>query len=199
MPDASESRDAADAREHLRQVILERGYRRSETPFTLSSGGVSHDYVDLRRAVSEGADLRLAADVVIATLHAEQIEYDAIGGMTMGADPIAHAVAIFGGTRWYSVRKAEKTHGTGQRIEGAIIGTGVRTVVFEDTTSTGRSLLEAVDVVSGSGATVLAAVTLLDRGANTRATFDRRGVRFLSVFDAADLGIAPIDVPISTE
>src|SRR6185437_1305103 len=101
----------------------------------------SHDYVDLRRAVSDGADLRCAAEAVIEFLAEHAIVFDAIGGMTMGADPVAHAVALLGGSRWSSVRKTEKSHGTGQRIEGAIIGPGVRVVVFEDTTSTGKSLL----------------------------------------------------------
>jgi orotate phosphoribosyltransferase len=112
--------------------------------------------------------------------------------MTMGADPVAHAVALIAERHWFSVRKAEKSHGTGQRIDGALVGPGVRVVVFEDTTSTGRSLLDAVDVVVATGATVVAALTILDRGANTSAAFAPTRVPFLSLLSYADLGIEPI-------
>jgi orotate phosphoribosyltransferase len=176
----------------LLEVVRSRGYRRSEQPFTLSSGGESHDYVDLRAAVSDGADLRLAAEAVLEFLAARGIEFDAIGGMTMGADPVAHAVAVVADRRWYSIRKAEKTYGTGKRIEGAAIGPGIRVVVFEDTTSTGRSLLDALDVVAATGAEVSAALTLLDRGADTPSAFVGHGVRFLSLLTYVDLGIEPI-------
>jgi orotate phosphoribosyltransferase len=189
MSDAA-SRSALTAA--LLQVVVERGYRRAEKPFTLSSGGESYDYVDLRRAVSEGPDLRLAAEAVLEHLARAGIAFDAIGGMTMGADPVAHAVALIAGGRWYSVRKAEKTHGTGQRIEGAVVGPGVRVVVFEDTTSTGRSLLDAVEVVAASGAEIVGALTLLDRGADTPAVFAESGIPFSSLLTYADLGIEPI-------
>ena len=192
MTDPSEGATSAELRSALCALVLDRGYRRSDTPFTLSSGGQSHDYVDLRRAVSEGSDLRLAARSVLAYLDAAGIAFDVIGGMTMGADPVSHAVALLSNSRWYSVRKAEKTHGTGQRIEGSVVGPGVRAVVFEDTTSTGRSLLDAVDVVRASGATIVAALTLLDRGANTPAAFAGSGVEFHSILTYADLGIDPI-------
>jgi orotate phosphoribosyltransferase len=176
----------------LLQVVLERGYRRAERPFTLSSGGESYDYVDLRRAVSDGRDLRLAAEAVLEHLSTSGVAFDAIGGMTMGADPIAHAVALIGGVQWYSVRKTEKSHGTGQRIEGAAVGPGVRVVVFEDTTSTGASLLDALEVVAASGAEIVSALTLLDRGANTADALAASGVPFSSLLTYADLGIEPI-------
>ncbi|HWD25269.1 MAG TPA: hypothetical protein VG368_07365 [Acidimicrobiales bacterium] len=142
--------------------------------------------------MSDGADLRVAAEAVVDFLNSRGIEFDALGGMTMGADPVAHAVAVVAQSRWYSVRKAEKTHGTGQRIEGATIGPGVRVVVFEDTTSTGRSLLDALGVVEASGAEVVAALTLLDRGADTPSRFVGHGVRFLSLLTYVDLGIEPV-------
>jgi orotate phosphoribosyltransferase len=176
----------------LLEVVRSRGYRRAEVPFVLSSGGESYDYVDLRQAVSAGPDLRLAAEAVLEFLDTHDIEFDAIGGMTMGADPVAHVVAVLGGKRWYSVRKAEKTHGTGKRIEGTLVGPGVKVVVFEDTTSTGRSLLDAVSVVADSGAEIVAALTLLDRGADTPSAFGSSVVPFFSLLTFADLGIEPL-------
>ncbi len=182
------------AREQLRDVVLARGYERREQAFALSSGGTSHDYVDLRRAVGRGPDLELAARSVAASLAAAGIEFDAIGGMTMGADPVAHAVAMLTGSSWYSVRKAEKEHGTGRRIEGVEVAAGTKAVVFEDTVSTGRSLLEALCVVESTGARVVALCTMLDRGEGLAAKLEERGidVPFVRVLTYRDLGIEPL-------
>lgn len=184
---------AAELRAVLREVVRLRGYTRADEPFSLSSGGTSYDYVDMRRAVAKGSDLALAAQAVLATLAEAQVEFGAIGGMTMGADPVAHAVAILGDKSWYSVRKAEKEHGARNRVEGARLSNATTAVVFEDTVSTGRSVLDALDVVLESGATVVAAVTLLDRGEKARAAFAARAVRYISLLTYEDLGIVPLN------
>ncbi|HXY45245.1 MAG TPA: hypothetical protein VEH29_13735, partial [Acidimicrobiales bacterium] len=146
----------ADLRDELREIVLTRGYERRSEPFRLSSGGMSHDYVDMRRAVARGADLRVAGLAVVAALHRCGVAFDAIGGMTMGADPVAHAVAMLTDGAWYSVRKAVKDHGRQQRIEGMPVGPGVRVVVIDDTVSTGKSLFDAFEVVRDCGAEVVA-------------------------------------------
>ena len=181
-------------RAQLRTIVLERGYERREEPFRLSSGGLSYDYVDLRRATSRGADLAVAALSVSEALDEAGIGFDAIGGMTMGADPVAHGVAMVTGTSWFSVRKAEKSHGTGRRIEGAELKEGVRAVVFEDTVSTGRSLLEALEVVSETPARVVAVCTILDRGNLLAGQLRAAGFSgpFVRVLTYEDLGIEPI-------
>ncbi len=178
--------------ERLRTVILEHGYLRREQPFQLSSGGMSYDYVDLRRALSRGPDLAAAAEALLEVLEVHAPQYDAIGGMTMGADPIAHAVAMLAGRSWFSVRKQEKHHGAGRRIEGAPLGPGRRVVLVEDTVSTGRSILEALEVVVASGASVLVACTLLDRGELATARFSDLGVPYFSLLSYGALGIEPI-------
>ena len=183
---------AAALTEALLAVVRARGYERRDEPFVLSSGGISHDYVDLRRAVARGPDLLLAAEAVLAHLDELGWDFDAIGGMTMGADPVAHVCAVLSGRAWYSVRKAEKEHGTGRRIEGAPIDERARAVVFEDTVSTGRSLLEALDVVEATGATVVGAVTILDRGDEARAALAARKVTYHPLLTYTDLGIAPL-------
>ena len=180
---------ATELTERLAAMVRSRGYTRSEVPFRLSSGGESHDYVDMRRAVSRGEDLRLAAEAVIAHLSSNGVVYSAIGGMTMGADPVAHAVALVSGCDWFSVRKAEKDHGARQRVEGAAVEDGTTVVVFEDTVSTGRSVLEALDVLVGAGAEVVAACTLLDRGDVAARLFAARGVPYLPLLGYADIGI----------
>jgi orotate phosphoribosyltransferase len=186
--------DISASRSDLRDLVLAKGYERREEAFSLSSGGTSHDYVDLRRAVAEGADLALASRAVGEGLDAAGIEFDAIGGMTMGADPVAHGVAMLTGRAWFSVRKAPKDYGTGRRTEGAELAAGTRAVVFEDTVSTGRSLLEALDVVLATPAEVVAVCTMLDRGEGLSGKLAERGfeaplVRLLT-YD--DLGIRPL-------
>ena len=193
-PGGAETEDAAGAalRRRLVALVLERGHTRAAEPFRLSSGGLSRDYVDLRRAVARGADLRLAAEAVLAHLARLRVDFEAIGGMTMGADPVAHAAALLSGRSWFSVRKAEKAHGSRRRIEGVAVGPGVATVVFEDTVSTGGSLLDALDVVQAAGAEVVACVTILDRGEQARGRFAERSVRYEALLTYADLGIEPL-------
>ena len=181
--------DALQSR--LLELVRQRGHSRRDAPFRLASGELSHDYVDMRRAVSRGEDLRLAAEAVQAAL-APLGAFAAIGGMTMGADPIAHAVALLFETNWYSVRKAEKSHGTGQRIEGAELSPTTPVIVFEDTVSTGASLLEALEVVQATGAPVLACCTVLDRGDLATPQFAQRAVPYVSLLTYRDLGIKPI-------
>ena len=175
-------------------LVLSRGYERREQAFALSSGGSSHDYVDLRRAVSRGWDLSLAARAVAAGLEGAGVAFDAIGGMTMGADPVAHAVALLNGCSWFSVRKAPKEHGTARRIEGAELSAGRRVVVFEDTVSTGRSLLEALEVVSATPSEIVGVCTMLDRGEHLSSRLEELGltVPYVRVLTYEDLGIEPL-------
>lgn len=179
-------------RQALKQVILHSGYERRDTPFALSSGGTSYDYVDLRRALSKGEDLELAARCLIGALQDHSVAFDAIGGMTMGADPIAHAVALITHKSWFSVRKATKDHGAMRRIEGAQLGDGLRVVLVEDTISTGRSALEALAVVQSTGAEVVMAATLLDRGESAAKLFAEHRVDYISILDYAAIGIEPL-------
>jgi orotate phosphoribosyltransferase len=178
----------------LRRIVLEKGYERREVPFRLSSGGLSHDYVDLRRAFAAGSDLSVAARAVVEALAAAAVEYDLIGGMTMGADPVAHLVAVLEDKAWFSVRKAAKEHGTGRRVEGGRLAEGVRAVVFEDTASTGRSLIEALSVVEATGAFIAAVCIILDRGeALSRALSESHpSVPFVRVLSYRDIGIEPL-------
>lgn len=191
--EATETSDT-DLHEALRQIVLNRGYERRETPFPLSAGGTSRDYVDLRRAVAAGADLEVAGRAVAQVFATRGLEFDAVGGMTMGADPVAHAVAMLTGRGWFSVRKAVKDHGRRQRIEGSALGPGVRVVVMEDTVSTGKSLFEAYEVVRDTEADVIAVCTILDRGDEIAPRFAQLGVEYIAVLTYRDLGIEPIGV-----
>jgi len=191
-PPPSSSSRLTSLSDKLLLVVAKRGYERRDEPFALSSGGFSHDYVDLRRAVARGPDLELAARAVLEVLGSASVVFDAIGGMTMGADPVAHAVALLSGREWFSVRKLPKDHGRGQRIEGAALGPGRAAVLFEDTVSTGSSIFSAYDAIVESGAKVVAACTLLDRGDAARERFAALGIRYVPVLTYKDLDIEPI-------
>lgn len=185
-------------RDQVTALVLERGYTRHDEPFQLSSGGTSRDYVDLRRAVASGDALRLVGEAVLEHLVGLGVGFDAIGGMTMGADPVAHAVALLGEKSWFSVRKAEKTHGSRRRIEGAPVGPGLRVVLFEDTVSTGGSVLEAYEVVASTGAEVVLCCTVLDRGDAAGAQFEKRSVPYSALLTYRDLGIDPLAPAVSS-
>jgi orotate phosphoribosyltransferase len=120
------------------------------------------------------------------------IQFDAVGGMTLGADQFAHVLAVLARRRWFVVRKAAKGRGTNKRVEGAEVGEGVRVLLVDDVVTTGTSILDAYDVVRDLGATVVGAVALLDRGDAARPKFDALGVDYIPVLTYRDLGIEPV-------
>lgn len=186
--------DAGRLREAVLAVVKERGYLRLAEPIELASGEYSLDFVDAKQALARGDDLALACRAFLALLADGGIDFDAVGGLTMGADQFAHGMALVGGRSWFVVRKVPKGRGTDKRIEGAPLGPGVRVVVVDDVVTTGGSIREALDVVSKTGAVVVAAITLLDRGDNARPFFEACGVPYLPLLTYADLGIEPVGV-----
>jgi orotate phosphoribosyltransferase len=176
-------------RGRLAQLVRDGGYERREQPFRLSSGATSHDYVDVRRAVANGAALRTVAEAMIDEVGSD---WDLIGGPTMGADPLAHAVALLADKSWFSVRKEPKGHGRGQWIEGGDLVPGDRVLAVEDTVSTGGSLLGAIERIVGTGATVVAATVVLDRSPAVAPRFEAAGIPWLPLLTWEDLGIEPL-------
>src|ERR1700720_3745246 len=104
------------ARMSLAQLVRTSGYEYRDPPFQLTSGGWSHDYIDGKHAIATGAGLRRASQAVIDAVGQP---FDAVGGPTMGADALAHGVAMLAGSAWFSVRKEPKGHGRGAWVEGA--------------------------------------------------------------------------------
>ena len=159
---------------------------------TLSSGKEADYYVDLRRITLSGACAPLVGQVML-DLTAD-LSYDAVGGLTMGADPVAtamlHAAAAQGRTLdAFVVRKAGKAHGLQQRIEGPSIE-GRRVVVVEDTSTTGASALEAVAAVRAAGAEVVAVAVIADRSTGARERIEESGVPYRTAYGLDDLGLA---------
>jgi orotate phosphoribosyltransferase len=176
-----------NSREQIRQAILSDGIIRGQV--ILSSGAESDFYLDLRR-ISLSGKYALALGEMMLEL-TNEFEYDMTGGLTLGADPVAASmmyVAAQKGKRLDSfvVRKAEKTHGLQKRIEGPDVK-GRRILVVEDTSTTGESVLSAVQAVSEAGAIVVGVAVIVDRGAKEKVV--AAGLKYTSAFCLSDLGI----------
>ncbi|TWP39006.1 orotate phosphoribosyltransferase [Leekyejoonella antrihumi] len=158
---------------------------------TLSSGKEADYYVDLRRVTLSGQAGPLVGRVMRELT--KDLAYAAVGGLTMGADPVAtsmlHAAAAAGEQLdAFVVRKAGKAHGLQQRIEGPAIK-GRDVVVVEDTSTTGGSALEAVQAAREEGARVVAVAVIADRDTGARERVEAEGVPYLSAYSLADLGL----------
>jgi orotate phosphoribosyltransferase len=174
-------------RDDLLRVIKDRAVVRGD--FVLSSGQRATWYIDLRRVLLSGQAAPLAGRVMLAAT--ADLGYDAVGGLTLGADPVAaammHAAASQGRILdAFVVRKTEKAHGLQRRIEGPDVA-GRRVLAVEDTSTTGASVLTAVDVLLEGGADVVGVAVLVERGARQRVT--QRGLPFRAVYDLGDLGV----------
>jgi orotate phosphoribosyltransferase len=189
---ASGPEELVRLRERLLELVSQKGYERRTEPFQLSSGQWSNDYIDGKRALADGKDLLLAAKCVIALARERGIEFDAVGGLTMGADHLSHAIAVAGGKRWFSVRKEAKGHGRQRLIEGADLSASDRVVVLDDVVTTGKSVLQAIDAIDDVGATTVLAVTLVDRGRAARAAMEARGTPYEPLLTFQDLGIEQV-------
>jgi orotate phosphoribosyltransferase len=157
---------------------------------TLSSGKEADFYVDLRRITLDGVAAPLVGQVMLdATAH---LDYDAVGGLTLGADPVAssmlHAAAARGRELdAFVVRKAGKAHGLQRRIEGPDVA-GRRVLIVEDTSTTGGSPLTAVEAAREAGAEVVAVATIVERSA--AGAIADAGLPYVYAYDLTDLGLA---------
>jgi orotate phosphoribosyltransferase len=174
-------------REELLAGIKARGIVHGD--FVLSSGQRASSYVDLRRVTLDG---RLAPLVGRVLLNATaDLSYEAVGGLTLGADPVAAAMLHAAANRGtpidaFVVRKAEKTHGLQRRIEGPEVK-GRRVLALEDTSTTGGSVLTAVDALETAGAEIAGVAVLVDRGARQKIL--DRGLPYIAVYEMAELGL----------
>lgn len=159
---------------------------------TLSSGREADYYVDLRRTTLSGEAAPLVGKVMLELT--KDWDYDAVGGLTMGADPIATAMLHQAAGQGRSldafvVRKAAKAHGLQKQIEGPDI-TGKRVLVVEDTSTTGGSPLEALAAVRAAGATCVGVATIADRDTGAGEKIEAEGVPYRYAYSLQDLGLA---------
>jgi orotate phosphoribosyltransferase len=155
----------------------------------LSSGQRATWYIDLRRVLLDGQAAPLAGRVMLEAT--ADLAYDAVGGLTLGADPVATAMMHAASARGrhldaFVVRRAEKAHGLQRRIEGPDVA-GRRVLTVEDTSTTGNSVLTAVDALREAGAEVVGVAVVVERGARGRVT--ERGLPYRAAYELADLGL----------
>ncbi len=175
------------ARAALRDHVLRYSVRTGD--FTLKSGAKSSWFLDTKQTACRPEGMLLMADVALDLIPAD---IDAIGGLTMGADPVAYGIAAVAASRGrslrsFSVRKESKDHGVTGRVAGAL-QPGDRVVITEDTVTRGTSPLEAVEVVRAFGAEPVLIIVIVDRGGTCAAMAEAAGVAFLPMLTAVDLG-----------
>jgi len=176
------------ARQELLKLLAQKSFRLGD--FQLSSGGTSDYYIDCRTTTLDARGAQLVGEVFLDEIREQGWEAEAIGGMTMGADPIVVAVAFTSGTvHGFLVRKAEKQHGTGQRIEG-FREKGARVVIVDDVCTTGASTIQAIEVAREFGFEVIGAMCLVERqDAHGRPNVEKAAAPapFISIFTATDV------------
>jgi orotate phosphoribosyltransferase len=181
-----------DARQQLLALLAQNSFRLGE--FKLASGGTSDYYIDCRTTTLSAEGARLTGQVFLEEIERRGWKAQAIGGLTMGADPIVVAVSVISAQQGrpvegFLVRKAEKQHGTGQRIEG-FREPGARVVIVDDVCTTGGSTMQAIEAAREFGFTVVGVMCLVEREeAKGRAAVEAAAAPapFVSVFTAADV------------
>lgn len=178
---------ATDAKEKLKDQIKNKAVVHGKV--ILSSGKEANYYVDLRRVTLDSEAAPLVGEVMLELT--KDFDYEAVGGLTLGADPVATAMmhsAAKNGRKLNSfvVRKSEKAHGLQRRIEGPDIK-GKKVLAVEDTSTTGGSVLTAVEALKAEGAIVVAVAVIVERGA--KVAVETVGLPYLSAYSLADLGL----------
>jgi orotate phosphoribosyltransferase len=174
--------DHQSARRELHQLLAERAFTFGD--FMLVSGRRSDFYFNGKQVTLEGRGLYLASLLILD--RCRELRVDAIGGLTLGADPIAAGVAALSGAdrplRAFIVRKQAKEHGTGALIEGPPLRAGDRVMVVDDVITTGGSLLKAVDALADQPVEVVEALALVDREEGGREAIEARGLSVHALF-----------------
>ena len=179
--------------DRLRELLLTRSVTRGD--FTLSSGRKSTFYIDARRTTMSADGLTLIGSLGLERLAARGWAPRAVGGLTLGADPVAYAIAAVSKSRApappvdaFTIRKQAKTHGTGRRIEGCFEA-GQSVVVVEDVITTGGSAQEAIAALSAEGAKILGVFAVVDREEGGREVLERAGHAVETLLTARQLGL----------
>src|ERR1700758_5189599 len=176
------------ARQELLKILARQSFRLGD--FKLSSGSSSDYYIDCRTTTLDARGAQLTGEVFLEAIREQSWEPEAIGGLTMGADPVVVSVAVTSGTiHGFLVRKAEKEHGTGQRIEG-FQKKGAKVVIVDDVCTTGSSPIQAIEAARAFGFDVIGAICLVEREeAGGRPNVEKAAAPapFLCIFTADDV------------
>lgn len=178
-----------DPRIRLLDLLATRSARRGS--FTLASGRHSDLYIDCRPTTMHPEGLTTIGPLGLQAIRARGWPAQAVGGLTLGADPVSYAIAYasqVAGTplRAFTVRKEAKSHGTGKVIEGAFEA-GDRVVIVEDVITTGGSALRAVEAVRAAGGTVVGVLAVVDRAEGGREAIEGAGLDVVALVTAAEI------------
>lgn len=170
-------------------LLTERSVKKGQ--FTLASGKQSEYYIDARLTTMSPEGLSLIGPLALSALRQSGWKPDAVGGLTLGADPISYAIGYASAAsefplRTFTVRKEAKTHGTGKLIEGPF-RTGDRVVIIEDVITTGGSALRAIEAVKAASGTVVGVLALVDREEGGREAIESTGTDVLRLVTATEL------------
>lgn len=177
------------ARDQLLTLLADRSARHGQ--FTLASGKESTLYIDARLTTMCPEGLALIGPLGLDMLHRAGWRVDAIGGLTLGADPISYAISYASATgrdplRAFTVRKEAKAHGTGRLIEGPF-RSGDRVAIIEDVITTGGSALRAIEAVRAAGGEVAGVMALVDREEGGRAAIEQTGLPVMTLATASEV------------
>lgn len=182
--------------ESLVQLLAQKSVKRGR--FTLASGKVSDIYIDVRMTSMSPEGLSQIGPLALQAIRATGWSVDSIGGMTLGADPIAYAISYTSSLhgpslRAFTVRKDTKLHGTGKLIEGPF-SKGDNVAIVEDVITTGNSALQAIETVKSSGGYVQGVLALVDRKEGGREAIEREGYHVIALITIDELIAASSDV-----
>lgn len=176
-------------RSTLIALLAARSTKRGQ--FTLASGKSSTLYIDARLTTMSPEGLSLIGSIGLGALREESWKVDSVGGLTLGADPIACAISYASAAsekplRAFTVRKQAKEHGTGKLIEGPF-SSGDRVAIIEDVITTGRSALQAIEAVRSAGGTIAGVLALVDREEGGRQAIEATGIQVVSIVRASEI------------
>ena len=178
----------SEARQELLEMLAQKSFQLGD--FKLSSGATSDYYIDCRTSTLDARGAQLTGQVFLDAIREQGWEASAIGGLTLGADPIVVAVAVTSGTiHGFLVRKAEKQHGTGRRIEG-FSEKGARVVIVDDVCTTGSSTIEAIQAARDFGFEIVGVMCLIERqDAHGRPAVEKAAAPapFIAIFTATEV------------
>lgn len=176
----------------LVEVLRSKALHRLERPVQLASGAWSSEFVDAKEGLAAWRDLRTASEAIVEAVSRAGHRFDAVGGLTLGADALSVGIAAANDSRWFVIRKEAKGRGTKRLVEGARIGSGDAVLVVDDVVTTGGSILRACEVAEQTGAEVAAAATLVDRGEMAAPGLAALGIDYFPMATYESLGIEPV-------
>jgi len=177
-----------EEREELRQIIVKDAYFKEK--ITLTSGKESDYYIDARRVTLSAHGAYLCARMILDVIGDDTI--DAIGGPTLGADPMVGAIAVLSHqaerpVNTFIIRKSPKAHGKQQQIEGPLLEKGSRVVLIDDVATTGKAFIQSIDVLTEAGIQIHKVICIVDRQEGARQAISEKGCELVSLFDISEI------------